>query len=441
MHKIKKLLCILCIGCLLTSVGGPGAAAEQDEIQSQANISAAEQKDILPVSEPIPIATANTLTLDFTMNPADALASVGYFELYDTDGTLLDYTSQVINNSVTSFTLIFHVPAYELGKTFRLKLAYGMKAIRYYDTFAYVGQSVDIQTYSYTDENGQPVIGNHFLMTAYADLEKKANIYINNRLQSIRSRVIDGTLMVPVLQTAPLLGIKDVKLDYQYNSVRVAVGKKEVLFNIGSTYTTLFGGDWYMPVPTTWMYDDAYVPLRLLAEAFRCPLAVYDHYDYMDVMLFGSQDAAEAEYARTVVLSDKEKYVRNAGLTSQTDYLIWISKANYEVNVFQKNNGLWRLVSAIPCTIGTDKTPTCVGTYRYYEKIARWKYPDFYVGPVMRFNGGYAIHSTLLKYDGSNYNAAVRKKLSHGCVRVRPDKMNWLAATIPMYTTVHVTNE
>lgn len=438
----KKLLCILCITALLSMLIQSAFAAEQTPLP-EATALPAPTATIEPSASPTPTATAaphvvptaDTLTIDCTINPTNAHPSIGYFELYDTNGTLLDYTSQTINDTVTGFSLTFRVPTYELGKSFRLKLSYGMKALQYYDTFAYVGDSLNITTYTYTNDAGQPVIGNHFLMTAYPDLEKKVNLYIDGKLQSVKSRVIDGTLMVPVLQTAPLLGITDVKLDYNYNSVRVAVGKKDILFNIGSTYTTLFGGDWYTPVPTTWLNDDAYVQLRLLAEAFNCPLAVYDHYDYMDVLLSASQDAA------AMLTSSKEQYVHNAGLTSQTDYLIWVSKANYEVNVFHKNGGLWQLIDSMPCAIGTDKTPTCVGTYRYYEKIDRWKYPDFYVGPVMRFNGGYAIHSTLLKYDGSNYNAAVRKKLSHGCIRVRPDKMNWLISTIPMYTTVHVTNE
>lgn len=442
MIKFKGLIFLLCLNVVLSCYGLYASAEETSNAASAPETTAAPlapKSENIPTAAPISAPTASTVIIDFTMNPTDALPSTAYFELYDTNGTLLDYTSQTINNTITSFTLTFRVPEYTLGKTFRLKLAYGMKSITYYDNTIYIGETLDFSTYYYADENSNAVIGNHFLMTAGADLEKRVNMYIDGVYKPVKSRVINGTLMVPVLKTAPLLGIDDVKLDYTYNSVRVAVGTKDILFNIGSTYTTLFGGDWYTPVPTTWLDDDAYVPLRLLAEAFDCPLSVYDHYDYMDVMLSGSRDVQK--YISLSNLSKKEQYVRDAGLTSQTNYLIWISKANFEVNVFERKNGLWKLMESIPCTIGTDATPTCVGTYRYYEKIPRWTYPDFYVGPVMRFNGGYAIHSTLLKYDGTNYNAAVRKKLSHGCVRIRPDKMNWLISLIPMYTTVHVTNE
>ena len=220
--------------------------------------------------------------------------------------------------------------------------------------------------------------------------------------------------------------------DYNYNSVKVAFNGKELLFNIGDTYNSVNGNAVYGGEPTQVIDGVIYAPLRVLADVFNASLAAYDHGYYMDILL---GDSADVKWYNT-----KVNYVNSAGLTSATNYLIWISKANYEVNVYQKINYGWQFVKAIPCAIGASDTPTCTGTYKYYEKISRWTYPNFYVGPIMRFNKGYAIHTTLLKYDGTDYNNTVGKKLSHGCVRVRPDEMNWLINNIPMYTTIHVTD-
>lgn len=446
MKSFAKLLSLFCTLCIFLPL--PVFAEQLPDTSPTPEVSASSEPNITPSPEPsatpspipapVSIPSATELIIDFTADPYRALPSVAYFELYSLGGTLLDYTSAPINDNVEQFSVSFHVPAYELGTKFLLKLSYGLESVQYYDTAAHVGETVTIDTYYYYDENHTLITGNRFAMTAYPDREKQVNVYVGRQLQNFtpRARMIDGTLMVPVEQAAPAIGITDVTHHPAYNSVRVAVGNKEILFNLGTSYTTRFGKDCYTAVPTQVIDGGTYVPMRFLAEAFRSDIQVYDHGSYMDVMLSTSRDAVEI-----FSTSGKEKYVNNAGLTSQTNYLIWISKANYEVNVFARENGIWKLQKVFPCTIGTDATPTCVGTYRYYEKIARWNYPEFYVGPVMRFNGGYAIHSTLLKYDGTNYNAAVGKKLSHGCVRIRPNNMNWMIETIPMYTTVHVTNE
>ena len=58
----------------------------------------------------------------------------------------------------------------------------------------------------------------------------------------------------------------------------------------------------------------------------------------------------------------------------------------------------------------------------------------------MRFYKGYAIHSTLLRYDGSDYDGRVGKQISHGCVRVKPENINWMVSMIPLYTKIYITN-
>ena len=69
-----------------------------------------------------------------------------------------------------------------------------------------------------------------------------------------------------------------------------------------------------------------------------------------------------------------------------------------------------------------------------------WDYPGYYVGPVMRFHNGYALHSTLLYYGGGEYDGRVRVNISHGCVRLHPQDINWLASYIPLGTKIYITN-
>ena len=57
----------------------------------------------------------------------------------------------------------------------------------------------------------------------------------------------------------------------------------------------------------------------------------------------------------------------------------------------------------------------------------------------MRFNGGYAIHSTLLYPNGTPKDNRVGVKISHGCIRLRPDDINWMFYYVPLKTTIHIT--
>lgn len=133
-----------------------------------------------------------------------------------------------------------------------------------------------------------------------------------------------------------------------------------------------------------------------------------------------------------------EKSVNAKDLPSETPYLIWVNKSKYTVYVFLGENKNWREVYSCKCAIGAQGSPTKTGVFKYISRESRWTYPKFYVGPIMRFYGSYAIHSTLLKYDGSDYNNAVGVKNSHGCVRVRPDNLNWLISYVPLKTTIYV---
>lgn len=135
-----------------------------------------------------------------------------------------------------------------------------------------------------------------------------------------------------------------------------------------------------------------------------------------------------------------EDIVNSNHIWSDTDYLIWVSKSNYMVSVFLREAGSWKCIKYFKCSIGAPGTPTITGQYRYYQYQTRWQYDGYYVGPIMRFYGGYAIHSTLINNNGTDRDARVGKMISHGCVRVRPENIKWLTYYVPLGTKIYVTN-
>lgn len=383
-----------------------------------------------PAPTAIPVPTSTKFSVDFTMEslPRNCTAE---FAIYDKD-ELLDTAVCELKSSEKSFRAEFDVPEYTAGKEFDIVCVRGARAVRYYDSLYAPYEKIRVETYCYDDDEGNQIAVFSAAMNIVTD--KKINIYIGN--QAIETRLspqlIDTAVMVPVRETAAVLDADKVEYHADYDSVSVAAGKSEVLFNVGKAWSSV--GKKVIPerISAVYIDDTIFVPLYTLADFMGCSYQSWEHEQYIDIVM------TESKYVRA---PKKVKYITDSKLKSETDYLIWISKKNYEVNIFKRVGGIWRFDRVFDCAIGTNETPTCVGTYRYYEKIDRWLYPDFYVAPVMRFNGGYAIHSTLIRYDGTDYNPSVRKKLSHGCVRVRRDDMAWLIDNIPMYTTIHVTNE
>ncbi|MBS7298139.1 MAG: L,D-transpeptidase [Eubacteriales bacterium] len=135
-----------------------------------------------------------------------------------------------------------------------------------------------------------------------------------------------------------------------------------------------------------------------------------------------------------------EEFVNGSGIESKTDYFIWVSKKDYKVNVLIRNDGIWDYHTSFDCTIGKPSTPTITGVFEYFAYQDRWTYKNYYVGPIMRFAPkGYALHSTLIKYDGQPYDARLRQKLSLGCVRLAPENIKWLVDYIPLHTRVYIT--
>ncbi len=315
--------------------------------------------------------------------------------------------------------LSFYIPnGYMEGKEFTLKAVSGVESIMSDGEKYDINEDILIKT----SASEKPIE-----MTYIPEVSENVYLYHNGTAVSLpyEGYVVDNTAMLPLSTIATVLsaeaffdegyGCYFLKNDYVTTSLYPESGL--VIENEPSN----------APAPVM-VNGILYAPLNHIAEAFE-----------------GTVNITQNDMGYNVDLKYKpqtpeERYINKSGHWSDTEYMIWVSKANFRVHVFKGTAGDWELVRSLRCSIGKPYTPTCEGTYKYYEPVESWDYSSYYVAPVMRFNGGYALHSTLVKYNGTPYDDTLEDMVSHGCVRIDPVDMQWLFDTIPLYTTVHVTS-
>ncbi len=138
--------------------------------------------------------------------------------------------------------------------------------------------------------------------------------------------------------------------------------------------------------------------------------------------------------------SDKELFVNTKEYESTTPYLIWINLQRQKVNVFEGSKENWKLIKTATCSSGANTTPTPAGVMTYCAYGSGWYHPTYYVRPILYMNlsRGIAMHSILFSPNGTVQDGTQGTPASHGCVRMLPDDINWLAQYVPIGTTVVV---
>lgn len=254
------------------------------------------------------------------------------------------------------------------------------------------------------------------------------NLYVFGKGVTLSSFPVfeNDTLMLPIKEFLSHLGANDFSVDDE-NQVTMTYGKNIVALHLNSPKASLSHIDGELTASPFLLADTVYAPAETVCKSLGFTFKSDTDGHSMSVYA----DLPENELY-------SEKYVNAKDLPSETQYLIWINKAKYTVTVFLGKDKNWREIYSCKCSIGASDSPTITGVFKYFSRESRWTYDDFYVGPIMRFYGSYAIHSTLLKFDGTDYNNAVGVKNSHGCVRVRPDNLGWLVSYVPLNTTVFV---
>ena len=376
--------------------------------------------------------TSDSVHLEFKMIPRMQVKdSTAEFYLYDSEGNLLSKVSEWVGGITEKLSFDISVPRYRLGKSFTLKLNSGLTYIKYYDRVYGVGEDIKLDTYIYTSDTGEDVIGNSFAFDACPEYEHLIILYIDGKQQNPtpRARLIDDTAMIPLKATAEALGF-DVRYDERYRSVVCSIGDEQALFNLDLSYATVFGTDIYLSKPCITIDGTAFVPARSFAEAVGSSIEAIDFGDHIDVCIGSSTRVSD--YMKKIP-------VNQWGLSSRTSYLVWIDKSDYRVRVYTGSQYKWKLEKTFACAIGAPNSPTITGSFEYQYRMPGWYYDGYYVGPCLVFYGNYAMHSTLLRYDNTPYDNRVGVMISHGCVRLRKSDIDWLDSYLPIGSRIYIT--
>ncbi|MCH5209849.1 MAG: L,D-transpeptidase family protein [Oscillospiraceae bacterium] len=359
------------------------------------------------------------------------LSNNAFIELYSEAGELLGSQHRYVGWDTPSVSMTFEVPEYRMGEKFRVKLTEGLRSISYYDQRVEPGGYLEVQTYGYLDEDGKYVQNNGATIEGNPHYDKEVRMYVTNKwLDNIspRARIVDGITMMPVRAIGEAMGL-EVKYNPDNDSVACAIDGRTVRFYANNIYMETFGVGVNADHETVYIDGSMFVPVRALAKAFECTVEVSDYNEYMDVLIGESPIVHEVR---------NRNPVNRDGIGSKTNYLVWVSKHEYTVRVYEGQQYNWTLLKEFPCALGAWNTPTITGQFEYIERT-RWDYNGYYVGPVLRFYNGYALHSTLLYYGGGEYDGRVGVNISHGCIRLHPQDINWIADTIPMHTRIYIT--
>lgn len=387
----------------------------------------------MPLSVSAHNETVNSVSVHFTVEDIPTMKEEpAVFKLYNQEGTnLLDTQNYEIVKGQKWFDIKFNVPEYEIGTKFKFVIDSGAQGAFHSEVFA---KEHILETYSMPDESGNDVFYTSFYMQLKPIWNKEAVIKIPGNKKTLFYHCLTENEVYVTTDLLSALGINTVT-DFEGEKPSFTLvtddGAYSAQFFLNDVHAVIGGESINLDIPTFEIGGLPYVPLSKVATYFAC------NYNLV----------SDNEYAREISLTPsvysenykKAGYVNGIDIESKTDYLVWVSKKDFSVNVYLGNNKNWRLVDSFPCSIGAPNSPTVEGQFEYHQYQPKWTYDKYYCGPVMRFYNGYAFHSYLIKYDGTPYDSRLGMRISAGCVRMHPDDIKWMVDFIPMYTKILVT--
>lgn len=378
-------------------------------------------------------AAESELTLDFNIpdNGAIVIPATARFNIFSQEGEWLANEACDIFGDTRNASVHFTLPEYEPGAVFTVTPTIGITSVNYNGANYVINDEIKLDT----------ALGSSFGMTVTPLFVPPTG----RRTNSITFHFDVLHKGTPVASAARF-NLFDKNGQWLANdAVNVTKGgeRKTLTFSLPEYYT----GDIFYICPTVGMTDVSYNG-RTYQPNEMIEVQTYAYTDANGIGRAGNefhlnltplyrvpQSAPPSAFGAAA-----EAFVNNSGVASKTNYLIWVSKKDYKVSVFLGSKGNWQYVQSFDCAIGAPSTPTITGQFEYYMYQPRWTYDTYYVGPVMRFaKGGYAMHSTLLRYNGTPADGRLRMKISHGCIRLAPNSINWLADYIPLTTRVYIT--
>ena len=351
------------------------------------------------------------------------------------DGSKTYYATAVATSAQNTASLVFTVESYSPGKKFNFTLTSGADAVQYYSTIYKKNKPIELQTYTHLVEDiPTPVSTFHMHAAIENDMPiKMFREYVPYSI-SLAPKYYDGMIYVPASEGAKIMGVSNIEYDVNTGKLIYKILKKELVLNVGSKEVAAFNTTYTMDGAVITVNEIPYIPLESFAKIVESDVLIQDEGTHVNAAVWYSKVVR-----REIDNEIANEYINTLNISSDTEYLIWVKKSDYTVRVYKGTTNNWHMINALTCAVGKLSTPTCTGTFKYYSKEKQWSYSSYYVGPIMRFNGGYAIHTTLIGYNGIPYDNRVGMNLSHGCVRLQPQDMEWLINTTPLYTTIYIT--
>ncbi len=352
--------------------------------------------------------------------------------LYSEDGSaLLDTKTVSVKRGYKLFEVVFTVPEYKAGTKFKFTVTGAVSGAEFNGT---KGSEHILETYAMPDEEGVLQNYNTFWMNLIHNWTKEVSIKIPG---------VDKTLYYhcatedEVYVTTDLLETVGINVQTDFNAAKPNFtltsdgGAHIAQFYVDDIYASFNYNGENLKAPAFKIGELPYVPLSRVAEFFDCSYQVIENSPYAAKI---SLDYSK--YSDEVM---KAAYVNSLDIDSRTNYLVWVDKSEFTVNVYLGSNKNWRHVKSFPCAIGAPGTPTIEGRFEYIQWQTRWQYNGYYCGPILRFYRGYAFHSVLMRNNGGFYDGSVGVRISHGCIRMLPDDIKWMSDYLPLYTRILIT--
>lgn len=208
---------------------------------------------------------------------------------------------------------------------------------------------------------------------------------------------------------------KDVTMGFKLTYENPSTGETETLYNEVTVPIENHSAEWYYQ-------RDVDRVLNLVSSTYRGNYTI--------------KYATDNDYQSY----EKEVFVNAKGYSSNSGYLLWINRAYQHVNVFTGSKGNWKLHKSFLVGTGASSSPTPTGiTTVSYKSAAGWTTSTYTVKPVVGFypGTGYAFHSRLY-YPGTTKinDYSIGYPISHGCIRMYDEDVQWIYNTVPVGTTV-----
>lgn len=420
---MKRVLSLLIAIATVCSTGIIALATEGEVVSEAVTEETAVVSEY--VAAPVVLEAQNEILFHAEINSTEKKERHFAFLLYACDGQT-ELGRKYINtkNWETSFNVKFSVPEYNIGEKFIIKL-FSDNAELIYNGLS--GKEAILETYVTSDEAGNIVYQTSFYGEIRPYDEKIVKIKVENNTINTDYRVFGNEIYV----SEDFIKELNVSVTRNKDSWTLKSQTENFYMNFykDNIYATRNSEGYNLNYPVYEENGKAFLPLYDIAVYFACSYSESGESERIISM-------KKSYYSKDTT---KEKFVNSSGVSSRTNYLIWISKSTYTVNVFTGSKGNWHLYKSYPCALGAPRTPTIEGQFEYIERLNRWSYANYYCGPVMRFHNGYALHSTLIRYNGTPYDDRVGVNISLGCIRLHPADIQELVSFTPFKTRIYIT--